>query len=222
MTVRAARLLVAAGLVLTSAAGVGATSADAAVTAPAEVAPPAGVTAPAVATPPAGEVDPVRAAEYWLDEYGVRTAWGTTKGKGTTIAIIDTGIGRNPVEFSGAVVGGADFSGAGSSDGRTPVGAVDGNHGSWVASLAAARGTGAETGMIGVAPEASLLSISIGFGAASSVPFVQQVADAMTWAVDHGADVINLSFTTNTLTWDPLWDTAFQYAFDHDVVVVVA
>ncbi|MDN8891443.1 S8 family serine peptidase, partial [Staphylococcus aureus] len=82
-----------------------------------------------------------------------------------------------------------------SSDGRTPVGAVDGNHGSWVASLAAARGTGAETGMIGVAPEASLLSISIGFGAASSVPFVQQVAVAMTWAVDHGADVINLSFT---------------------------
>ena len=90
MTVRAARLLMAAGLVLTSAAGVGATSADAAVTAPAEVAPPAGVTAPAVATPPAGEVDPVRAAEYWLDEYGVRTAWGTTKGKGTTIAIIDS------------------------------------------------------------------------------------------------------------------------------------
>ncbi|MGB4777085.1 S8 family peptidase [Microbacterium sp.] len=167
-------------------------------------------------------VDPVRQAEYWLDEYGVRDAWATTRGKGATIAIIDTGIGRTPVEFSGAVVGGADFSGAGSSDGRTPVGAVDGNHGSWVASLAAARGTGADTGMIGVAPEASLLSISIGFGAASAVPFVQQVADAMTWAVDHGADIINLSFTTNTLTWDPLWDTAFQYAFDHDVVVVVA
>jgi subtilisin family serine protease len=76
--------------------------------------------------------------------------------------------------------------------------------------------------MIGVAPEANLLSISIGFGAASSVPFVEQVADAMKWAVDHGADIINLSFTTNTLTWDPSWDDAFQYAFDHDVVVVVA
>jgi subtilisin family serine protease len=88
--------------------------------------------------------------------------------------------------------------------------------------LAAARGTGADTGMIGVAPEANLLSLSIGFGAASSVPFVQQVADAMKWAVDHGADIINLSFTTNTLTWDPSWDDAFQYAFDHDVVVVVA
>ncbi|MFT3796821.1 S8 family serine peptidase [Microbacterium sp.] len=177
---------------------------------------------PAATPTPTPETDPVRSAQYWLDEYGVRTAWQTTRGAGTTIAIIDTGIGRGPVEFTGAVAGGTDFSGAGSSDGRTPVGAVDGNHGSWVASLAAARGTGADSGMIGVAPEASLLSISIGFGAASSVPFVEQVADAMHWAVDHGADVINLSFTTNTLTWDESWDEAFEYAFDHDVVVVVA
>ncbi len=166
--------------------------------------------------------DPVRSAQYWLDEYGVRDAWKTTKGAGTTIAVIDTGIGRGPVEFSGAVAGGADFSGVGSSDGRTPVGAVDSSHGSWVASLAAARGTGAETGMIGVAPEAELLAISVGFGSASSVPFVEQVADAIRWAVDHGADVINLSFTTNTLTWDRVWDEAFLYAFEKDVVVVVA
>ncbi len=171
---------------------------------------------------PTPTADPARAAEYWLDQYGIRSAWQTTRGKGTTIAVIDTGIGRGPVEFSGAVVGGTDFSGVGASDGRQPVGAVDANHGSWVASLAAARGTGPDTGMIGVAPEASLLSISIGFGATSSVPFVQQVADAMRWAVDHGADVINLSFTTNTLTWDRAWDDAFLYAFDHDVVVVVA
>lgn len=187
---------------------------------PAAEAPRTSIAQPAVDPTPAP--DPTRGAEYWLDQYGVRSAWQTTKGKGTTIAIIDTGIGRGPVEFAGAVVGGTDFSGVGASDGRLPVGAVDGNHGSWVASLAAARGTGTDTGMIGVAPEASLLSISIGFGASSSVPFVQQVADAMRWAVDHDADIINLSFTTNTLAWDPSWDDAFQYAFDHDVVVVVA
>lgn len=181
-----------------------------------------GAAVPMVDPTPAPGADPARAAEYWLDEYGVRSAWATTRGKGQTIAIIDTGIGRSPVEFAGAVTGGADFSGLGASDGRKPVGAVDGNHGSWVASLAAARGTGADTGMIGVAPEASLLSISIGFGASASVPFVQQVADAIRWAVDNGADIINLSFTTNTLSWDPLWDDAFLYAFDHDVVVVVA
>ena len=179
----------------------------------------------AAATPapvPDDPNDPVRAAEYWLDTAHIREAWQTTRGKGTTIAVIDTGIGKVPGVLDGAVVGGTDVSGSGTADGRTPLGAIDGNHGSWVASLAAARGGPDGTGMIGVAPEANLLSISVGFGAAAAVPFTEQVAKAMRWAVDNGADVINLSFTTNTLDWDQSWDDAFLYAFEHDVVVVVA
>ena len=166
--------------------------------------------------------DPVRASEYWLDGARIREAWQTTRGEGVTIAVIDTGIGKVPQTFGDAVVGGTDVSGAGSADGRTPLGAVDGDHGSWVASLAAGRGAPDGTGMIGVAPEANLLSISVGFGAAAAVPFTEQVAKGMRWAVDHGADIINLSFTTNTLDWDESWDDAFLYAFEHDVVVVVA
>jgi subtilisin family serine protease len=172
--------------------------------------------------PSATAPDPVRSAEYWLDDYGIRSAWTTTRGAGVKIAIIDTGIGKGPVEFDGAVAGGTDVSGQGTSDGRTPVGAVDANHGSWVASLAAARGTGPDAGMIGVAPEAQLLSVSVGFGSGAQVPFSQQIAEAMRWAVDNGADVINLSLTTNTPDWDESWDDAFLYAFQHDVVVVVA
>lgn len=182
-------------------------------------------TGAAAATPPPipdDPTDPVRAAEYWLDGARIRDAWKTTRGKGSTIAIIDTGIGRPPEVFDGAIAGGTDVSGVGTPDGRTPVGAVDKDHGTWVASLAAARGEKDGTGMIGVAPEAKLLSISVGFGAAAAVPFSEQVAKAMRWAVDNGADVINLSFTTNTLDWDRSWDAAFLYAFEHDVVVVVA
>ncbi len=182
----------------------------------------AALTAGAPSPSPTPPVDPVRNMEYWLKEYGISDAWKTTKGAGTTIAVIDTGIARGPKELDGAVVGGADFSGIGKADGRTPVGEQDRNHGSWVASLAAGRGTAADKGMIGVAPEADLLSLSIGFGDNASVPFADQVAEAIRWAVDHGADVINLSFTTNTLDWDRSWDDAFLYAFDHDVVVVVA
>lgn len=166
--------------------------------------------------------DPVRAQEYWLDGARIRDAWRVTRGEGVTIAVIDTGIGSPPVIFDGAVAGGTDVSGNGSADGRTPVGPVNSNHGTWVASLAAGRGEPDGTGMIGVAPEAQLLSVSLGFGASASVPFVDQVAEAMHWAVDHGADIINLSFTTNTLDWDSSWDEAFLYAFEHDVVVIVA
>ncbi|WP_203581303.1 S8 family serine peptidase [Microbacterium hibisci] len=166
--------------------------------------------------------DPVRAAEYWLADYGIEQAWATTRGAGVKIAIIDTGIGRGPVEFAGAVVGGTDVSGAGSSDGRTPVGAVDKDHGSWVASLAAGRGTGPGTGMIGVAPEAELLSVSVAFGASAPRSFSDQIADAIRWSVDNGADVINMSLTTNVPDWPESWDDAFLYAFEHDVVIVVA
>jgi subtilisin family serine protease len=169
---------------------------------------------------PEDPTDPVRAGEYWLDQYGIREAWKTTRGAGVRIAVIDTGVGRSPVEFTG-VVGGTDVSGMGSPDGRTPIGGANSNHGSWVASLAGARGTGEGRGMIGVAPEAELLSISIDIQG-RTVPVRDQIAEAIRWAVDNGADVINMSLTTNTLEWDPLWDDAFLYAFDHDVVIVVA
>ncbi|MGN8024678.1 S8 family peptidase [Microbacterium sp. 22242] len=175
------------------------------------------------ATPtPSAPADPERAAEYWIPGAGIENAWKTTRGAGVTIAVIDTGIAKGPPQFDGAVVDGTDVSGIGSPDGRTPLGPLDSDHGSRVASLAAGRPRPDGTGMIGVAPEAKLLSISLGFGTTAPVPFAKQVADAMVWAVDHGANVINLSFTTNTLEWDQSWDHAFQYAFDHDVVVVVA
>lgn len=171
---------------------------------------------------PTPSPDPERAAEYWIEGAHIDTAWKTTRGAGVTIAIIDTGIANGPSAFQGAVAGGTDVSGIGSDDGRTPLGPLDSDHGSRVASLAAGRANADGTGMIGVAPEAKLLSVSLGFGTTAPVPFVTQVARAMRWAVDHGANVINLSFTTNTLDWDRSWDDAFLYAFQHDVVVVVA
>ena len=169
---------------------------------------------------PGATGDTVRSKEYWLDSYGIRKAWATTQGAGVTIAIIDTGIDGTVPELRGAVVGGADFSGSGTAGG-TPVGGEGDEHGTMVASLAAGRGTGANSGVLGVAPAASLLSVSIGFGA-NSTSSDTQIADAVTWAVDHGAKVINLSLTRNTLDWPPSWDTAFLYAEDHDVVVVAA
>jgi subtilisin family serine protease len=90
-----------------------------------------------------------------------------------------------------------------------------------VASLAAGRGTGGMNGLIGVAPQAKILSISIGFGS-EATNSDDQIANAVTWAVNHGANVINMSLTRNTLTWPPSWDKAFLYAMQHNVVVVAA
>jgi type VII secretion-associated serine protease mycosin len=173
-----------------------------------------------LAAPPA-HADVIRDREYWLDDYGIRDAWAVTRGQGVTIAIIDTGVGDHP-DLGGAIVGGADFSTLGSSDGQTPVGSGDSSHGTMVASLAAARGASDGGGMIGVAPAASLLAISIGFGETEGPSSDDQVADAVRWAVDNGADVINMSLTRNTLDWPSSWDDAFLYAMKKDVVVVAA
>ena len=172
-----------------------------------------------LATP--AHADSIRDREYWLDDYGIRSAWEVTRGAGQTIAIIDTGVAASHPDLAGAVVGGADFSGQGTPNGQTPVGSDDSSHGTMVASLAAARGRGT-SGAIGAAPEADLLAISIGFDDSSASSSDDQIADAVRWAVDNGATVINMSLTRNTLEWPESWDDAFLYAMQKDVVIVAA
>ncbi|HZK60021.1 MAG TPA: S8 family serine peptidase, partial [Cryobacterium sp.] len=178
----------------------------------------------AVVDAPAARADPtsVRDLEYWLNDYGFSQAWNTTKGAGVKVAIIDTGVDSTVPDLAGAVVGGTDVSGLGSANGQTPVGEGS-EHGTLVASLLAGRGTGTGAGVIGVAPEASILSVSVAFGSSgATVSNDDQIATGIRWAVDHGASVINMSLTRNTLDWPESWDSAFLYAFEHDVVIVAA
>ena len=172
---------------------------------------------------PAGilAADAIRDRQYWLDEYGIREAWQVTRGAGVTIAIIDSGVDASHPDLRGAVVGGIDLSGVGAADGTRPVGSDAPDHGTMVASLAAGRGSGPGDGVIGAAPEASLLSASLAFGPEQRDGDAQ-VAEAVRWAVDAGADVISLSLTRNTLAWPESWDDAFGYAEANDVVVIAA
>lgn len=178
------------------------------------------VTASVVVPASMASADSIRDAEYWLDDYGVRQAWNTSRGAGVTVAVIDTGVDSSITELKDAVVGGTDMSGQGAPNGQKPVG-DDPTHGSLVASMLAGRGTGQGDGVIGVAPEAKVLSVSVGFGAGAKDSDTQ-IADAVRWSVDNGASVINMSLTRNTLDWPTSWDDAFLYAMKHDVVIVAA
>ena len=164
--------------------------------------------------------DWTRDREYWLTDYGFTAAWASTTGDGVLVSVIDSGIADVP-ELAGAVVGGADFSGQGSADGRTPVGPSP-NHGTLVASVLAARGEGDGDGMIGTAPGAQLLSASISIDPDAPVPFDDQIPQAVRWSVDQGATVINMSITRGSLSWPESWDDAFLYAAEHNVVIVAA
>jgi subtilisin family serine protease len=172
----------------------------------------------AIAAP--ASADTVRDDEYWLSQYGFAQAWNTTKGAGVTIAVIDTGVDGSVPDLTGVVTGGTDVSGVGSADGETPIG-TDKEHGTLVASMLAGHGHGSGAGVIGVAPAAKLLAVSVGFDV-GTVDSDDQIAQGVRWAVDHGANIINMSLTRNTLDWPPSWDDAFLYAMQHNVIVVAA
>jgi subtilisin family serine protease len=156
--------------------------------------------------------DNIRDREYWLANYGIEKAWATTRGAGVTIAVIDTGVDGSHPDLTGTVIGGTDVSGVGSPNGQTPIG-TDNQH--------AGHGHGAGDGILGVAPEAKILSVSVGFGV-GTVGSDDQIANAVRWSVDHGANIINMSLTRNTLDWPTSWDDAFLYAMKKGVIVVAA
>ncbi len=157
------------------------------------------------------------ADNWWIQSYGFDQT--QLDGSGVTIAVIDTGIDSSHPDLLGTVIDGVDFSTVGVPNGTSGVGSSS-FHGTMVASLIAGQGS-TGSGVIGVAPKAKLLAISIGLGVPGSNTD-EQIAQAVRWAVDHDADIINLSLTRNSQTWPRSWDDAFSYAFENDVLVVAA
>lgn len=179
-----------------------------------------GVLLPGSLAEPA-HADSVRDRQYWLDSLGIREAWSVTRGEGVVIAILDSGVDATHPDLAGVVIGGTDVSGRGGPTGTEPLGPEGRNHGTMVASLAAGRGSSPGNGVIGAAPAASILSISLAFGSGERSGD-DQIAEGVIWAVDNGADIISLSLTRNQITWPESWDDAFLYAEENDVVVIAA
>ena len=88
-------------------------------------------------------------------------------------------------------------------------------HGTLVSGLAAAAANG--TGTVGVDQNARILPLQVFPDDGGA--YVSDVFEAMAYAVDIGADVINLSLGGG---WDPVWTTPIVDAYAAGVVVVVA
>ena len=187
---------------------------------------------------PAARADEWRDKEYWLAESGITKAWEVSKGAGVKVAVIDSGVDALHPDLKGAVVGGYDASGSGQPDGQKSVGSKP-EHGTLVATMLAGRGHQGATaspspspappgpgpdGIVGVAPEAQILSVSTWLGSTnpSGKSDQDQIPEAVRWAVDNGAKVINISLGSTTPQWPQSWDAAFLYAEQKDVVIVAA
>lgn len=196
--------------------------------------PSASPTPSAISSPPAG--DSIRARQYWLTQYGFINLWKEATGKGITVAVIDTGVDGTHQDLAANVLSGYDASKASTaSKGWKGLG-VEPEHGTLVASVIAGHGhadgttpsnpgqPGQPAGIMGVAPEAKILPISLelGVSSANSRSIDEQLPDAVRYAVDQGADIINLSVGSKTTSWPQSWDSAFAYAEEKGVLIVAS
>jgi subtilisin family serine protease len=189
--------------------------------------------------------DSWRDKEYWLAESGITKAWDVSKGAGVKVAVIDSGVDGQHPDLAGVLAGGTDISGAGNPNGQESIGAKP-EHGTLVATMLAGRGHQAPDasakpsastapgaavgvvvgpdGIVGVAPEAQVLSVSTWLGSANpgGKSDQDQIPEAVRWAVDNGARVINISLGSTSPEWPQSWDAAFLYAEQKDVVIVAA
>jgi type VII secretion-associated serine protease mycosin len=155
-------------------------------------------------------------------------AWKTTKGKGITVAVLDTGVAADHPDLKGNVLPGRDF---------VRVGAQKGDrewarHGTAMASLIAGHGHGGRgsEGVTGVAPEAKILPVRVLLEDAdpqrkkAREESAGALAEGIRWAADKGADVINLSLGDDSDSAHPeaREDAAVRYALKKGSVVVAS
>ncbi|WP_066062140.1 S8 family peptidase [Neobacillus soli] len=113
--------------------------------------------------------------------------WGASKGKGITIAILDTGCEKSHIDLKDRIIGGRNFTKDDRGDQNTY---RDYNgHGTHVAGTMAASAN--ETGVVGVAPEANLLIIKVLDKHGSGQ--YEWIINGIYYAIEQKVDMISMS-----------------------------
>jgi Subtilase family/Fervidolysin N-terminal prodomain len=138
-------------------------------------------------------------------------AWDVTQGASSVVvAVLDTGL-KPLADFSGQVVPGWNVL-AGTNDTASNAG----SHGTYVAGVVGLA-AGNALGNAGYCPGCRIMPVQVG---TDSGAYLGDLASGITWATDHGARVVNLSWAGAMPA--ATIDAAVAYARAHDVVVVAA
>ncbi len=148
----------------------------------------------------------------YLSAINLPRAWDTTTGSDNLVlAVIDSGVDRDHPDLAGRLLSGRDIVN------RDFDPSDDEGHGTMVSGVAGAR-TNNGAGVAGATWRGRILPIKV--LDAHGIALDNDIAAGITWAVDQGADVINLSLGGPGAS--SVLQAAVDYATARDVVVVAA
>jgi len=156
--------------------------------------------------------DPLAVAQPATREWHLATLHGTATGRGTKVAIIDSGVDTTHPDLAGQVLSNENFVAARALAPEW--------HGTTVAGIVAARADNG-IGIAGIAPDARVLALRGCWqqGADATLCSTLALARALHAAVVEEADVINLSLSGPA---DKLLDRLLDVALEHGIAVVAA
>ncbi|WP_030173528.1 S8 family serine peptidase [Spirillospora albida] len=160
---------------------------------------------------PSGQPASAITIEPWAQRrLDFEQAWRITRGKGVTVAVVDSGITASHPQLRGKIAASFDATRSTTDD---CIG-----HGTQVAGIIAASDMRARNvPFIGVAPQVRLLNAKFAGGQSTNDTLL--LPRAITWAAERGADVINVSVDAPDT---PALRTAVRFAQRRDALIVAS
>ncbi|WP_406000547.1 type VII secretion-associated serine protease mycosin [Streptomyces sp. NBC_00829] len=174
------------------------------------------------AAPPA-LAESIRSKQWHLDAMHAEEMWKVSTGKGVTVALLDSGVDVTHPDLQGQILPGKDFTPAEPGNERTD---TEG-HGTGMAGVIAGTGKlNGGNGSFGLAPGAKILPVRLadtdlsGSRQDQADEYQKPVSEAIRYAADQGAKVINIS--QGVIHGSPQLTSAVKYALDKGSLIFAA
>lgn len=154
--------------------------------------------------------------DWGITKVGAEQSWNSgLTGLGVKIAIIDTGVDTDHSDFVSTTTGSAIAGGICEITGNSSF-EDDNGHGTHVTGIIGARQNG--TGIVGIAPEASLYAVKALDSSGSG--YISDIIGGIDWSIQNNMNIISMSLGSST--GSTALQNACDTAYSNNILVVAA